>query len=179
MNRLRLEMTPADMFVMAFHGVLDPAQSTLQYVRVGHNRPLHYCADTGECRFLTGHGMLLGMTEDVSFDEESVCLKSGDLPVLYSAGITDADSPSGDFFGTGRLRLAMSEAAGRSAQDARDLGFERVDRFCSGAVQYDDMALLVVRVKAPPWSAELTTAQRPAANRHADQHPVGRKAAPT
>jgi serine phosphatase RsbU (regulator of sigma subunit) len=46
----------------------------------------------------------------------------------------------------GRLRETICSADGLSAQRACDLVFERVDRFQAGTVQFDDMAVLVVRV---------------------------------
>jgi serine phosphatase RsbU (regulator of sigma subunit) len=145
-HRLLMEMTQSDMFVTAFYGVLDPFHCTLRYVRAGHDRPLLYSAATGDCRFLTGDGMLLGMIEEVYLHEESVRLSPGDLLVLYSDGITDASSPSGGFFGAERLRQAMCRAAGKPAQQVVDQILSTVDRFCAGADQSDDMALLVVTV---------------------------------
>jgi sigma-B regulation protein RsbU (phosphoserine phosphatase) len=146
-HRLLLEMTRADMFVTVFYGILDPAQSSLLYARAGHDCPLLYSPRTGDCRFLTAAGMLLGMVEDVHLDEKSVSLEPGDLLVLYSDGITDATSPTGEFFGAERLQKAVCCAGGRTAQEACDLILRGVDEFRAGAAQYDDMALLVVRAE--------------------------------
>ena len=143
-HRLLLEISQADMFVTAFYGVLDPAESTLRYARAGHDRPLLFSPSSGECRFLTADGILLGCVEKVRLEEVSVRLHTGDLLVLYTDGITDANSPGGEFFGVERLRETVFAADGLSAQDLCDLIFEHVDRFQAGAVQHDDTALLVV-----------------------------------
>jgi sigma-B regulation protein RsbU (phosphoserine phosphatase) len=155
-HRLLLEMTQADMFVSAFYGVLDPAQGTLRYARAGHDRPLLFSPTTGECQFLAADGMLLGCLEKVRLEEAGVNLRPGDLLVLYSDGITDANSPAGEFFGVERLRetvcaaegLLASRAAGLRARDLCDRIFEQVERFQGGATQYDDIALLVVKANA-------------------------------
>jgi len=144
-NRLLLEMSRADMFVTVFYGVLDPAESTLRYVRAGHDRPLLFNPAAGDCRFLTGQGMLLGLLEDVDLEEVTASLSPGDILVLYSDGITDANSPSGEFLGVERLSEMICCAGRSSAQEVCDSIFECVDRFQAGAVQYDDMALLVVQ----------------------------------
>ncbi|MBC8248283.1 MAG: SpoIIE family protein phosphatase [Anaerolineales bacterium] len=144
-HRLLLEMGQADMFVTVFYGVLDPAEGTLRYARAGHDRPLLFSPITGECRFLAADGILLGYVEKVRLEEVDVHLRPGDLLVLYTDGITDANSPAGEFFGVERLREAVSAAGGLSAQDVCDLIFEHVDRFQAEAVQHDDMALLVVK----------------------------------
>jgi sigma-B regulation protein RsbU (phosphoserine phosphatase) len=147
-HQLLLEMSHADTFVTAFYGVLDPAEGTLLYARAGHDRPLLFSPSTGECRFLAADGMLLGCFERASLEEISVDLRAGDLLVLYSDGITDANSPAGEFFGTERLRETVCAAGGLSAQGMCNHIFEHVDRFQGGAMQYDDMALLVVKANA-------------------------------
>lgn len=145
-HRLLLEMSRADMFVTAFYGVLDVPNRTLHYARGGHDRPLHVRPDTGECRFLDADGMLLGYVQDVTLDEASVEVGPGDLLVLYTDGITDANAPSGEFFGVDRLREAVCKAGSLGPQGLCDAIFEQVLRFQADAAQHDDMALLVVRV---------------------------------
>lgn len=147
-HRLLLEMTQADMFVTIFYGVLDPAQGTLRYARAGHDRPLLFSPSSGECRFLAAQGMLLGCVEKVILEEVSVELHTGDVLVLYTDGVTDAHSAAGEFFGVQRLRETICGAGELSAQHLCDHIFECADRFQSGAVQHDDMALLVVRANA-------------------------------
>jgi serine phosphatase RsbU (regulator of sigma subunit) len=146
-HRLLLEMTEGTMFVTAFYGVLDPEQSSLRYARAGHNYPLLVRPDGGDCRELSAHGVVLGCVEDVSLEEARVDLHPGGMLVLYTDGITDANSSSGEFFGVERLRETVCAAEGLSAQGACDLVFERVDRFQAGTVQYDDMAVLVVKIE--------------------------------
>jgi len=146
-HRLLLEMTEATMFVTVFYGVLDADQRSLRYARAGHNYPLLFSPSNGECQELAAEGIVLGCVEEVSLDEARVDLHGDDVLVLYTDGITDANSPSGEFFGTERLRETVCAAGGLTAQDMCDLVFERVDRFQRGAVQYDDMAVLVVRVE--------------------------------
>jgi serine phosphatase RsbU (regulator of sigma subunit) len=148
-HKLLVEMSRVGNFVTVFYGVLDLAEGTFRYVRAGHDRPLLYAPDSGKCQTLEGGGMLLGLVEDVMLEEVEVHLDPGDLLVLYTDGITDANSPSGEFFGRARLRDTICSAAGESAQDLCDLVFDRVQQFQAGATQYDDIALLVVRIGAP------------------------------
>jgi serine phosphatase RsbU (regulator of sigma subunit) len=147
-HRLLLDMSQADMFVTVFYGVLDPAQSNLRYARAGHDRPLLFSPTTGEWRFLTGKGTALGFVEEVSLEEVGVDLRPGDLLIFYTDGITDANSPAGEFFGSERLRKTVCAAGGLGADDMCDHIFEHVDQFQTGAVQHDDMALLVVKANA-------------------------------
>ena len=147
-NRLLLEMSQADMFVTVFYGVLDSVQGSLRYARAGHDRPLLFNRKTGAYRFLAGKGSALGFIEEVSLEEASVDLHPGDLLVLYTDGITDANSATGEFYGVGRLCETVCSAGGLAAAALCDHIFTVVDRFQAGAAQYDDMALLVVEVHA-------------------------------
>jgi sigma-B regulation protein RsbU (phosphoserine phosphatase) len=146
-HKLLLEISEANMFVTVFYGVLDLAEGTLRYVRAGHDRPLLLSPASGACRFLEGDGMFLGVVESLTLEEVHMDLQPGDLLVLYTDGITDAHAPSGELFGAGRLQRAVCAAGRASAQDVCDFVFERVEQFQAGAVQYDDMALLVAGVK--------------------------------
>ncbi|MGD8245634.1 MAG: SpoIIE family protein phosphatase [Anaerolineae bacterium] len=146
-NRLLMEMSQATMFVTVFYGVLDLSNSTLLYTRAGHDYPLLFDPHTGECRVLTGQGVVLGCVEEVNLEELSVDLSAGSLLVLYTDGITDANSDAGEFFGPERLQETVCAAGGLSAQGVCDFVFNSVDRFQAGAVQYDDMALLVARME--------------------------------
>jgi serine phosphatase RsbU (regulator of sigma subunit) len=145
-HRLLLEMTQATMFVTVFYGVLDLGNGTLRYARAGHNYPLLFNPLSGECRALIGQGIVLGCVERVNLEEVSADLRPGELLVLYTDGITDANSAGGEFFGMKRLRETVCGSGELSPQSVCDLVFEHVDRFQAGAVQYDDMALLVVRM---------------------------------
>jgi serine phosphatase RsbU (regulator of sigma subunit) len=145
-HRLLMAMTQANMFVTVFYGVLELGKGGLLYTRAGHDRPLLFNPHTGECRELGGRGVVLGIVEDVELEEVSVDLPPGELLVLYTDGLTDAVSPTGEFFGRERLRETVCATGELSAQKACDFVFGTVDRFRAGAVQYDDMALLTVRV---------------------------------
>jgi serine phosphatase RsbU (regulator of sigma subunit) len=145
-HRLLMSITQANMFVTVFYGVLDLAKGTLCYARAGHDRPLHFCPSQDACRFLAGQGMLLGIVEPVELEELEVPVRDGDVLVLYTDGITDANSPAEELFGADRLRETVCTARSRSAPDLLDRILDRVGRFQAGAVQYDDMALLVVSV---------------------------------
>jgi sigma-B regulation protein RsbU (phosphoserine phosphatase) len=147
-HKLLLEISQADMFVTVFYGILDLAQRTFCYTRAGHDRPLHLRPARGDSHFLGGDGMALGFVEEVELEEIQIGVETGDALVLYTDGITDASSSSGELFGLQRLHETALAASAASASDLCDLVFARVEQFQAGAVQYDDMALLVVRTKA-------------------------------
>ncbi len=66
---------------------------------------------------------------------------------LYTDGITDANSPSGEFFGAERLREAAGNSESLDAQSLCDRISQLVSRFPADAVQYDDMAMRVAHYR--------------------------------
>lgn len=143
-NRLLLEMSHSDMFVTVFYGLLDMTAGVLRFSRAGHDRPLLINFHNKECRVLGGQGMALGVVENYDLEEVEVEVHPGELLLLYTDGITDANSPSGDLFGIARLKEVVSDLDDVHASQACDHIFERVTRFMDSSDQFDDMAMLVV-----------------------------------
>jgi len=136
------EFDSFEMFVTVVYGILDPLRRTFCYTRAGHNYPILYHPDRRKCEWLRIPGMSLGLIEDVDLEEEQIVLQPGNLLLLYTDGITDANSSTGDFFGSDRLCQAVCESGARNAQELCDFIFQRVEAFQYGAEQYDDMAVL-------------------------------------
>ena len=146
-HRLLLEMSHANMFVTAFYGVLDPDSGTLRYARAGHDKPILVHPGSGECLPLDAGGMLLGCVNPVQLEEASATLHPGDVLVLYTDGITDANSPTGELYGTRRLHDVLCTLGETDARAICERIFAEADLFQAGTVQHDDMALLVVRAE--------------------------------
>ena len=89
-------------FVTFFYGVYDANARRLTYSNAGHNPPAVVRADGSVERLTTG-GMVVGVFDHAGFDQGEVLLEPGDRLVLFTDGITEAESPGGDEFGDDRL----------------------------------------------------------------------------
>jgi sigma-B regulation protein RsbU (phosphoserine phosphatase) len=97
--------------------------------------------------------MMLGPLPNVFLEESRLRIEPGEALILYTDGVTDANNPSGEFFGEDRLRRCVEEAADHTAQALCDDILAGVKQFQAGATQFDDIAVLVVsRNKAQPGS---------------------------
>lgn len=143
---LLLRVSTFDMFVTAFYGVLDTRTRELRYVRAGHDHPILYHGRTDEISLLKGRGRFLGMVDDLDLEERSTQLWPGDLLVLYSDGLTDAVNPAGERYGVQRLIDSVAACAGEPAPYICNTIFDQVLAFQGEARQFDDMALMVVKV---------------------------------
>ena len=148
-NRLLMEVTEASMFVTIVYGVLDFSTKIMVYARAGHEYPLIFSPEACECRELRGIGTLLGMMDEIALEEESATLKSGELLVLYTDGVTDTKSASDEFFGGARLRDAICDIKAISARQLCSELYKQVIEFKGDEPQFDDISLMVIGLNFP------------------------------
>lgn len=96
-------------FVTAFFGVYEPETRLLRYVRAGHDAPILMTPSRPEemCRLDQAGGFPLGVSDRVESEEAAVELREGQTLVLYTDGITEARSPSGDLFRVEGIEQAL------------------------------------------------------------------------
>jgi sigma-B regulation protein RsbU (phosphoserine phosphatase) len=97
-NYLLWESIERNQFVTAFHGILDASNKTLSYSNGGHNPPLLLKAN-GETSFIDYGEQPLGMFPQTRYHQYHLLLEPGDVMVLYTDGVTEAQSPDGVEFG--------------------------------------------------------------------------------
>jgi sigma-B regulation protein RsbU (phosphoserine phosphatase) len=137
--------TRASLFVTVFYGILDPVSGTLTYSNAGHNPPyLLNANDGGVVQELRRTGIPLGIPEDMTWQQAAVPVAPGDVLVLYTDGITEAQDGQDRFFGEGRLLEIVRDSLGRSARDIQDALISEVHEFVGAAPQFDDITLMVV-----------------------------------
>jgi sigma-B regulation protein RsbU (phosphoserine phosphatase) len=150
-NRRILMDARADLFVTVFYGILDPASGTLTYGNAGHNPPYLFRgpnppgAQNGDAvQALHRTGMVLGVVEDETWEQKAVRIGHGDVLVLYSDGITEAQDRQEKFFDEARLLEVVQANLGRSAQDIQRALMAQLDEFVGNAPQFDDITLMVL-----------------------------------
>jgi sigma-B regulation protein RsbU (phosphoserine phosphatase) len=142
-NRLLWESVEIDRFVTAIYGVLDLHARRFTYVNAGHNPALLYRAATGKFDQLDATGPLLGTFEATTYKERHTEIHPGDVLVLYTDGVTEAMSPTGELFGLERLQEIVRERAGEGAGSVKRGILEAVRRFQEGH-KADDLTLVVL-----------------------------------
>jgi len=146
MNALAHRSSATYQFATFFLARLDERTLELRYTNAGHNPPMLVRAG-GAMETLSTGGTVVGILEQIEFDEGLVRLAPGDRLVVYSDGITEAEAPDGDMFGEERLAavlraLPRDESAERAISDV----LAALDRHLGGREAGDDVTLLVLRV---------------------------------
>ena len=129
-------------FLTTFYGILS-ADGSFVYCNAGHNPPLLVSASG--IRRLDRGGVVLGLFDDASFEEETVTLQKGDLIIAFSDGVTEAMNPDSEEFTDDRLLACASAHRGEPPQQVLDALLEDVQTFCAGATQSDDVTVVMVR----------------------------------
>ena len=100
--------------------------------------------------------MALGVVEDVVWEQKAVQIAPGEVLVLYTDGVTDAQNAQQAFFGEERLLEVVQSnlgaqsgqdlpaGPGLSAQGVQAALMTELHGFVSDAPQYDDITLMIV-----------------------------------
>ncbi len=144
-NQRMLSYTDASHFLTVFYGILEPEKNELVYSNAGHNPAIHLKAANGEMKMLKNTGMPLGLFDDQDWQQRKIQLEPGDLVVMYTDGITDAQSPLNELYGMGRFSKTLQANRKRPLAELEKLVIEDIDRFLDGAPQPDDMAMVILR----------------------------------
>jgi phosphoserine phosphatase RsbU/P len=133
-------------FTTAFFGELDLASRTMRYIRAGHNPPVLRRA-AGLLERLDVGGLPLGIIASAHFEEGSVALDSGDLLVVFTDGVTEAENERQEEYGEPRLLEVIRGLSAGTAPEGLKIVMSAVDAFVGRTRQHDDITALVMRVK--------------------------------
>ena len=143
-NSALLRKSLESRFVTMVYGILYP-DGRLRYCNAGHNPPV-LVTSKGVQRLETG-GLIVGLFDDAVFEEETIRLEPGDLLVIFSDGISEANNQSGEEFGDSRIIQSVQQHASGDRDPAvvlRSL-FAHLRAFTVDELQGDDMTALILR----------------------------------
>ena len=143
-NYLLWESIERNQFVTAFHGILDASNRTLSYSNAGHNPPLLLKAN-GESRYVGDGEQPLGMFPETRYHQYQMSLEPGDVLVLYTDGVTEAENPAGEEFGRERLAQAVKQHSDLPARELIASLQMAVLEWTANAGATDDVTFFVIK----------------------------------
>ncbi|HEY6361330.1 MAG TPA: PP2C family protein-serine/threonine phosphatase [Vicinamibacterales bacterium] len=151
MTRLNVQVakhTPRSRFITLFIATLNPSTGELIYVNAGQNPPL-LRRRTGRFEKLSEGGVALGMFDHATYASGHTSLDAGEVLVMYSDGVTEAEDERGRPFDEAGLRQVLDTPGWASAKELGWATFAAVERHSEQRRLLDDLTVLAVR-RLPP-----------------------------
>jgi len=148
MNEILYEdLNSVELFITVFYASFDIYSRTLNYANAGHPHPLLFSSKAPACQWLDADGLIMGVRGSVTFEEKQIQLQSGDILLLYTDGVTEADNGSGELFGIERLCKLLHAHRRESSQAIIDAIILDVAAFSGTIPLVDDVTMVVMKVE--------------------------------
>jgi serine phosphatase RsbU (regulator of sigma subunit) len=142
-NQLLCEKSLPFQFVTLFLFLLSP-DGLGQFISAGHNPAYLFRSATGAIEELVSDHYFLGMFEFASYQARTFRLDKGDILVVYSDGLTDAENQREEMFGEARLLNIIHQEAPSGSQALEQRLLKAIEEFTQGMPQTDDITFVVV-----------------------------------
>ena len=143
---LRARSSPA-MYATMFYGVIEP-DGNFNYVNAGHTYPLAV-RNSGTVEQMGTSNFPLGLFPGVAFEAGNTRLDAGDIVLLFSDGLTEAQDFRNELFGDSRLNDVAGQCARQPAAAVSEKILKAVRTFVGPAPPSDDLTLMVLRFGTP------------------------------
>jgi sigma-B regulation protein RsbU (phosphoserine phosphatase) len=136
--------SPMSRFITLFYAVYSPSSGAMTYVNAGQNPPLIRRRD-GRYERLGSTGVALGMFDGSTFGSVDTVLDSGEMLVLYSDGITEAEDPKERPFEESGLELVIERFATQGPAEIGTQVLKAVEAHASQSRFVDDLTILILK----------------------------------
>ena len=143
LNQQLYAFTSAEKYATFCLGIYDDDSGELTYTNAGHLPPI--LVREGRHTKLETNGMVVGAFPFAKYDESRLRMKSGDLLVWYTDGITEPENEYGEMFGDDRLIGLIERNADRDDEKLISLVLDSVRQWSGSSEPFDDMTLLLAR----------------------------------
>ena len=137
----------AEMFITAWVGILELSTGKLTAANAGHEYPVLKRADGGFELLRDKHGLVLGGLAGQTYAQYELQLEKGAKLFLYTDGVPEANTASGEMFSLERLLGALNAAADGTPEQILRGVRGALDEFVKDAEQFDDITMLCAEYK--------------------------------
>ena len=154
LNHTLYDLTDSNRYSTLFIGVYDSGSGDLEYVNAGHNPPFLLRGRDGAMErtgfaFDAG-GPPLGLLRNSRYGTGVAKLSPGDLLIVFTDGVVEAEDPDAGEFGESRLEECAAGACRRTPSEICATVLDAVGDFASTAPQFDDITMVVLRATGQP-----------------------------
>jgi sigma-B regulation protein RsbU (phosphoserine phosphatase) len=145
-RQLTRDVEDSGRFMTLFICEIDRSNQVIHWVNAGHDPAMIYDQQSGNFEELAGHALPLGVSEVSAYQKFQKEIKPGQIVMMGTDGIWEAQKPQGEMFGKERFKEIIRNNAGRPAKDILQLVIKEVDRFCHPLEKADDVTLVVTKI---------------------------------
>jgi phosphoserine phosphatase RsbU/P len=135
--------TSPEKYATFFFAIYDQATGLMTYTNAGHLQPVLF--RDGVATLLDVNGTVVGAFPFSKYEESKLELRSGDLLVCYTDGVTEPENEYGEMFGEERLIELVAKNADRNESKIIESVMESVRQWTGVPELSDDMTVLLVR----------------------------------
>jgi sigma-B regulation protein RsbU (phosphoserine phosphatase) len=145
-RQLTRDVEDSGRFMTLFICEIDRDHQVIHWVNAGHDPAMIY--DPAKDRFeeLTGNALPLGVSEKAAYQKFDKKIGPGQIIMIGTDGIWEAQSPEGEMFGKERFKDIIRQQADRPAKAIIQTVIDAVDRFCHPLAKTDDVTLVVAKI---------------------------------
>ena len=144
-NEVLLRQSKGELFVTLFYAILDLRTGDLEFSAGGQTAPCLLAQGRQPHYLREPRGFMLGLFDDALFTGGQAKLDVGDVLVLYTDGVTEAEDEKSQFYTEARLTAALTGMNHAPAENIVTKVVSEVDNFTRGNPQTDDITVLAVR----------------------------------
>ena len=142
-NQLLCEKSLPYQFVTLFLFVLSP-DGTGEFINAGHNPAYLFRAASAKIEELVSDLFAVGMFDSAGYHSTPFQLSKGDILVVYSDGLTDAQNPEDEMFGEQKLRALIRQQAPSGSATLEQALLASIETFTQNEPQTDDITFVIV-----------------------------------
>lgn len=145
LNHQLYESTPPEKYATLFLGIYDGRSHHLTYSNGGHLPPILIGKD-GSVRRLEAGGTVVGLFDNMLYEEGAVEMHPGEIFLAYSDGVTEPENDFGEF-GEQRLIDLVRDNRHLPLPEISQLVTTAVDNWIGDKEQPDDVTLVLARAR--------------------------------
>jgi sigma-B regulation protein RsbU (phosphoserine phosphatase) len=140
------DLTGAELFITMFYLRYDPRTRRLRYASAGHNKPLLLRAAASGCEELDAEGLIMGVNPQVEFEERETLLQRGDVLLIYTDGVVEAQNEQDEFYGEDALCRTFRACRGSKPENLVASVMSNARGFIGRGHFQDDVTLVAAKI---------------------------------
>lgn len=146
-NKIVNSIVPEEIFITMQFLIFDLKNNLLSFSNAGHNPFIYFDKKTSAISEVELKGTAINLMPEGVFNTRELELKSGDIFLIYTDGITEATNVKLEMYTTERLKSAILESAGDSAVQVIRYIRSQFDEFTANTKIADDVAMIAVKIE--------------------------------